>query len=219
MTVDEAKNALLKAGHAIKGEVRLPNGTGWKLTLGGDQIVNVYDSGKHHVGGKNPDAVRDLLGTGAGRPAGRKVFVVYGHDETALTQLEAMLHRWDLEPLVLLRLPSEGKTVIEKLERYQEDVDFGVVLATPDDQGHVAGKPSEKMFRARQNVVLELGMLLARLGRSRVAILMKRPCQMERPSDIQGLLYINFNEDVAETALPLIRELSQQGIQIAPKSL
>ena len=46
----------------------------------------------------------------------RDVFVVYGHDENARTQLEAMLRRWNIEPLILDQLPSEGMTVIEKLE-------------------------------------------------------------------------------------------------------
>jgi hypothetical protein len=40
------------------------------------------------------------------------------------------------------------------------EVRYAVVLATPDDEGHPRGKPDEKRFRARQNVVLELGVLL-----------------------------------------------------------
>ena len=167
MTLEEARNAVQSAGFVITGEARLPNDTGSQLTLKSGQRVNVFDSGKHHVQGKDPDgAVKTLLANLAeGKAVGRKVFVVYGHDNQALTQLEAMLRRWGLEPLILRRLPSGGQTVIEKLEHYQQDVAFGVVLATPDDEGHVAKRPDEKAFRARQNVVLELGMLLARLGR------------------------------------------------------
>lgn len=60
----------------------------------------------------------------------RKIFVVYGHDETAKNHLEAMLRRWGLEPLILDQLPSEGQTIIEKLEKYTADVHFAVVLAT-----------------------------------------------------------------------------------------
>ena len=207
---------------------RLPNGLGSHVILKSGQIVNVYDSGKHSVQGKDPDgAVKKLLSDlAAGKTAGRKVFVVYGHDEPALAQLEGMLRRWGLEPLILRRLPSEGQTVIEKLEHYQQDVDFGVVLATPDDEGHSAGKSDEKAFRVRQNVVLELGMLLARLGRRRVAILLKTQREdqreeMERPSDIEGLIYIPFDNDVgeAEAARSLSREMSRQGIQIPLESL
>ena len=55
-----------------------------------------------------------------------------------------------------------------------------MVLATPDDEGYRKGRETEKQYRARQNVVLELGLLLATLGRSRVAILLKHAAQMER---------------------------------------
>ena len=46
----------------------------------------------------------------------RSVFVVYGHDENAKTELEAMLRRWEINPIFLDQLPSEGQTIIEKLE-------------------------------------------------------------------------------------------------------
>jgi predicted nucleotide-binding protein len=49
-----------------------------------------------------------------------------------------MLRRWGLEPLILDQLPSEGQTIIEKLENYADQVGFAVVLATPDDEGHRA---------------------------------------------------------------------------------
>jgi predicted nucleotide-binding protein len=103
-----------------------------------------------------------------------------------------MLRRWQVEPLLLDQLPSGGQTIIEKLESVRRDANFAVVLATPDDEGYARGKPDEKAFRVRQNVVLELGMMLVHLGRSRVAILMKSDVNMERPSDIQGLLYIPY---------------------------
>lgn len=221
MTLEEAKTAVQNAGFVITSEARLPNDTGSQLTLKSGQRVNVFDSGKHNVQGKDPNgAVKTLLADlDAGKAVGRKVFVVYGHDDQALTQLEAMLRRWGLEPLILRRLPSGGQTVIEKLEHYQQDVAFGVVLATPDDEGHVAKRPDEKAFRARQNVVLELGMLLARLGRHRVAILLKNQCEMERPSDIQGLIYISFNNGVDEVTQTLAQEMCSQGIQIPVERL
>jgi predicted nucleotide-binding protein len=127
-----------------------------------------------------------------------------------------MLRRWDLDPLILDQLPSEGQTLIEKLEKYaREDVSFAVVLATPDDEGNVKGKPDEKRYRARQNVVLELGLLLAKLGRAKVAILLKNQEKMERPSDIQGLIYLPFTDDVAETKVQLAKEMEKQGLRIA----
>lgn len=140
--------------------------------------------------------------------------MVYGHDSEAKVQLEAMLRRWDLEPLILDQLPSEGATIIEKLERYTQDVKFAVVLATPDDIGYRADHEDELAYRARQNVVLELGMMLAKLGRQNVAILMKQQERMERPSDIQGLIYIPFKDSIADSALLLAKEMTAQGYNI-----
>lgn len=149
-----------------------------------------------------------------------RVFVVYGHDQTARTQLETMLRRWGLEPLILDQLPSKGQTIIEKLEEYSEDVGFAVVLATPDDQGHRRDYPDEITFRARQNVVLELGMMLKYLGRHKVAILLKGQENMEKPSDIHGLIYIPFKDDLQKEAGPnLAKEMIEQGFNIAVKDL
>ena len=146
--------------------------------------------------------------------ASRKVFVVYGHDTKSRTELEAMLRRWGLDALILDQLTSGGQTIIEKLESVRREANFAVILATPDDEGHRKDHPEEKAHRVRQNVVLELGMMLTVLGRSRVAVLLKTDVQMERPSDIQGLIYIPFKDDVRESALALAKEINAQGIQI-----
>ena len=220
MTVEEALSLLTAGGLRIAAQDRLGNDTGWRLKLHSGQIVNVFDNGNFNVQGKDPTPVRRLL-EAVGRDRGRRVFVVYGHDDQALTKLDAMLRRWQLDPLILGQLPSGGQTVIEKLEHYQQDVAFGVVLATPDDEGHRREHPDEKLFRVRQNVVLELGMLLASpsLGRRRVAILLREQGEMERPSDIQGLIYIPFRDSVTEVGTQLAKELTQQGVPIALEHL
>lgn len=161
----------------------------------------------------------------AGRysPAGRssnKVFVVYGHNQQARTELEAMLRKWGLEPIILDDLPSNGQTIIEKLENYTADVGFAVVLATADDEGFRKGKDDEKAFRARQNVILELGMLLVKLGRPKVAVVLESNVNMERPSDIQGLIYIPFKSDLKkEAGNSLAKEMLAQGYDIQAKDI
>jgi predicted nucleotide-binding protein len=207
MKLEQAKHALEQAGQVIEEEKRLPNDTGHQLKLESGAKVNVFDKGTFNVQGKNKPEVEAILRgtpvpvtTKTGKAPSKEVFVVYGHDGVARAQLDAMLRRWGLEPLILDQLPSEGQTVIEKLEHYMGKVQFAVVLSTPDDEGHRTNHPDEKKFRARQNVVLELGMLLSELGRAKVAVLMKNPGKMERPSDIQGLIYISFNDDLEKEA-------------------
>jgi len=206
----------------------MSNGLGTQLRLATGAIVNSYNTGKFNVQGKNQAPVKECLGVEAqqGAPANgngvaikpvlSKVFVVYGHDTAARTELEAMLRRWRLEPLILDQLPSEGQTIIEKLESTTAEVKFAVVLATPDDEGFRVGHEDEKAFRARQNVVMELGMMLTLLGRKNVAILMKQQDNMERPSDIQGLLYIPYKDNLQkEAGLLLAKEMQAQGYAIS----
>ena len=223
MNLDDVKRLLSEARLKVVAEERLGNDTGTQLRLDNKAIVNVFDNGNVNVQGKNQHAVKAALAAGAAgvaEPAAkyavkRKVFVVYGHDQTCRDQLEAMLRRWGLEPLILDQLPTEGQTVIEKLEGAIADADFGVVLATPDDEGHRVGRPDEKAYRARQNVVLELGMLLSQLGRQNVAILLKSQEGMERPSDIQGLIYVPFKDDVAkEAGVILAKTMVARGYRI-----
>ena len=229
MNIENVKSSLSAAGYEISAAQRTTNDLGWVIRLANGGIVNVYDTGKINVQGKCQPEIKAVLGQSdmaqvypviaplqqSGTTLNNKVFVVYGHDETSRNHLEAMLRRWGLEPLILDQLPSEGQTIIEKLEKYTAEVRFAVVLATPDDEGHRSGREDEKAHRARQNVVLELGMLLSSLGRSKVAILLKQQPNMERPSDIQGLIYIPFKDDLQREAGTLLaKEMAAQGYHI-----
>lgn len=182
------------------------------IVLSNGSIVNCYNSGKYVVQGKAQDETKAII-EGENVSANRKIFVVYGHDVTSRMQLETLLRRWGLEPIILDQQASAGQTIIEKLEAYASDVGYAIVLATPDDLGRAKTEENIRS-RVRQNVVLELGMFLAKLGRKRVAILLKEASDFERPSDIQGLIYISFRNNIEEVTVQLIRELNQQGYAI-----
>ena len=149
--------------------------------------------------------------------AERRVFVVYGHDTDARDDLELILRRVQVNPIILQNIPGVGDTLIEKLEALT-DADFACVLLTPDDIGAAKATPDDLRPRARQNVVLELGMVLSRLGRRRVAILVKGEA-LEKPSDIDGLIYIPFNLKVNEAANALGAALATAGFQIDVRNL
>ena len=187
-------------------------GNSKQIKLSNGAVINCFSNGNHNVQGKNIQTVKDFL-EGKALANNKKVFVVYGHDDIARTQLEAMLRRWDLDPIILDQQASSGQTIIEKLEEYGADVGYAIILATPDDDGKAKTESTYKS-RVRQNVVLELGMFLSKLGREKVAILLKEEKNFERPSDIQGLIYIPFQNKVDEVAISLIRELTRQGYVI-----
>ncbi len=202
-------------------EKKVPYGTQFRCPDG--EIFTVYDKGSFTTQGSQTPLTADvkswheagcaLPGEGAVAPAAaaaagrdQPVFIVYGHDAGSRDALELLLRRMGLEPIILQNLPAAGDTIIEKLEHYlgeHGNVGFACVLLTADDEGHKAGFPEEKKYRARQNVVLELGMVLARLGRPRVAILHKE--SVELPSDIAGLIYIPFRERPDEVRTKLFQ--------------
>lgn len=210
--LEQVKVLLKNAGLSIIEEKRSGNNLGVALKLSNGCIVNCWDKGTVNCQGKNVEQVMAILsGENATLTHNRKVFVVYGHDTNARTQLEAMLRRWDLEPLILDQLISSGQTIIEKLEEYTQQANFGIVLATPDDIGYPKDDEAKKQYRVRQNVVLELGMLLSRIGREKVAILLSQAEHMEKPSDIDGLIYIPFKDNVEDTKLSLAKEMQNNG--------
>lgn len=211
MTRDYVVSLLKQNSVNIESENRMNNNLGTVLRTHTGCLVNVYDSGKVNCQGKNREEIEKIIKEPSNASSNRKVFVVYGHDMYARTQLEAMLRRWDLEPLIIDQLASSGNTIIEKLEEYTDQVDFGIVLATPDDIGYAKDNEAKKKYRVRQNVVLELGMLLSKVGRSKVAILLSQAEDMEKPSDIDGLIYIPFMENVEETKVSLAKELQRNG--------
>lgn len=228
MLKEKIKSILQASNFHIIKETNLKNGTGSQIHLDNGAIINCYHKGAFNVQGKNSSDVISYLEqhssemscdakNNIGNPTpNNKVFVVYGHDKDSLYELEAMLRRWKLEPLILDQLPSEGQTLIEKLEKYATEVKFAVVLATPDDKGYRKGHEDEIAYRARQNVVLELGMLLALLGRKKVAILLKKQDGMERPSDIQGLIYLPFYDNLQkDVGSSLAKEMLACGYNIS----
>ena len=149
----------------------------------------------------------------------RKIFVVHGHDNDARDQLELALMRLGLQPFILQNANSKGNTIIEALEKnIYSDVGFGIVLLTPDDFGYSkTDGEEEKKPRARQNAILEMGMVMASLGRDKMAILKKGALEM--PSDAVGILYIEFNDHIREVIPKLAQRLQGAGFEIGPDEI
>lgn len=121
----------------------------------------------------------------------RKVFVVHGHDAAVRESVARFLERAGFTPVVLHEQANQGKTIIEKFESHA-DVGFAVVLLTPDDVGASAATKETQKPRARQNVILELGFFIGKLGRERVCAL-KVGDDLELPTDILGIVWTPFD--------------------------
>ena len=136
--------------------------------------------------------------------------MVHGRDDGTRNTVARFLETLGLEVVILQETPNEGKTIIEKFEDHSE-VGFAIVLCTPDDIGALASDPDNRRVRPRQNVVLELGFFLGRLGRNRVCALLQG--DMEMPSDYGGVLFVPL-DNTEGWKLTLARELRAAGMAI-----
>ena len=136
---------------------------------------------------------------------------MHGHDNEAKESVARFLQKLGLEPIILHEQASGGRTVIEKFETYSRGVVFAVVLLTPDDIGGVASEPAGFKSRARQNVIMELGYFIGRLGRMRVCALHRG--SVELPSDYQGVIYVEMDHAGAWRT-KLAQELVQSKVPI-----
>ena len=141
-------------------------------------------------------------------PTPREAFIVHGHDEGPREAVARYLEKLKIKPIILHEQPNKGRTLIEKFEQHG-NVPFAVVLLTPDDVGGINAQALAP--RARQNVILELGYFIAKLGRARVCALKKG--DVEQPSDVVGVAYVDHDEGGAWRH-ELAREIEAAGIDI-----
>lgn len=138
-----------------------------------------------------------------------KVFVVHGHDDHAKERTARFVEKLGLTSIVLHEQASRGRTIIEKIEEYS-NVGFAIVLYSPDDLGNAKtdAENGELKGRARQNVILEHGYLMGKLGRENVVPLVIG--KVELPNDISGMVYISDKDWKVDVA----REMKDAGYDI-----
>ena len=138
----------------------------------------------------------------------KKIFVVHGHDDAVRESVARFLSAAGCDPIILNEQASRNRTVIEKIEA-NDDVRFAVVLLTPDDEGAKKGEAPQP--RARQNVLLELGYFMAKLGRNNVCAL--RRGEVEIPSDFAGVVWTAYDSGGAWKK-ELAKELDAAGFSV-----
>lgn len=139
-----------------------------------------------------------------------RVFIVHGHDDARKHELARLVRALTgTEPIILHEQPNNGRVLIEKLEQTSSAAGYAVALLTADDEGRA--KNGTDRPRARQNVVFETGFFCGALGRSRVAVLLD--AGVERPSDLQGLVYIDLDA-AGGWKQKIAAELESAGMQV-----
>jgi predicted nucleotide-binding protein len=146
-----------------------------------------------------------------GASKGQDIFIIHGHDSGAKEELARFLSKAGLNPIILHEQASQGKTIIEKFEKYAS-VSYAIALLTPDDLGASKTEQERLRPRPRQNVLFEFGYFIGKLGRERVCGLVKGE-DLEIPSDYSGVVFIQLDPSRG-WRLELLKELRAAGFQI-----
>jgi len=138
-----------------------------------------------------------------------KMFIVHGHDHQALYEVKNYIQNTLKlgEPIILREQPSLGRTIIEKFEDESKNIDLVFVLLTPDDKISPEKSSDPVKRRARQNVIFELGFFHSKLQRKSGKVLLLHKGQLELPSDIAGLIYIDISNGVEAAGEEIRREM------------
>lgn len=140
------------------------------------------------------------------------IFVVHGHAHAVLHEAVRVLERTtDRDVIILHEQPNAGKTILEKFEAYAAAAAYAVILLTGDDEGRPESTSESLRPRGRQNVIFELGFFFGKLGRKNVAVLLGQ--DVEKPSDVDGLVYISIDMTGAWKTR-LAHELDSAGIDV-----
>ncbi|MBS1144305.1 MAG: hypothetical protein H6R14_1711 [Proteobacteria bacterium] len=93
----------------------------------------------------------------------------------------------DIEPWTLAFELSA--TYIESLEKIADEVDFAILVLTPDD---VTTSRKKASLSPRDNVIFELGLFMGALGRERCYLVQEDRPDLKLPTDLLGIHSASF---------------------------
>ena len=146
-----------------------------------------------------------------------KIFIVHGHDNEMKESVSRLISSLGLEPIILSEQPDKGRTIIEKFAD-EANVEFAIVLMSDNDDYGAAIGDEETKPRARQNVILELGYFIGKLGRKNHVCVLKKD-NVEVPSDILGIVYKQYDPNNDSWKFALGKELRAAGYNVDLNSI
>ncbi|WP_066839185.1 TIR domain-containing protein [Rufibacter ruber] len=143
----------------------------------------------------------------------KTIFIVHGHNEEIKLAVARTLEKLKLDPIILHEQPSKGRTIIEKFTE-NSDVSFAIAILSADDIAYARNENPENLrYRARQNVIFELGYFIGKLGRDRVLALHEAVEDFEIPSDYSGVLFVPYDK-TGKWQFNLVKELKAVGVSV-----
>lgn len=137
------------------------------------------------------------------------IFIIHGHDGLLMYELKDFLNSLGTNPIILFQQDDRGLAIIEKFEYYASKCNFAFALLTPDDK-QANQLTKQDIWRARQNVILEMGWFMHKLGRAKVILVHKG--EVEIPSDLSGVLYLPIKNSIFEVSEKIRTRLTNEGL-------
>ncbi len=121
------------------------------------------------------------------------VFIVYGHNKSMLNDVNEFITQLGLNSIDLMEYSPGGiRTIFDALDACANSIECAIILLSGDDI--VCNVDSMTMtYRARQNVIFEMGLFSGYLGRDKIIVLYKPHEKFEFPSDIVGIYYHKYD--------------------------
>lgn len=149
-----------------------------------------------------PDVWRRLAATLARRLAQRnhlvtarrervRVFIVSSAE--AIPIVDLLIKQFQHDPFLAVAWKNgvfrASNYTLDDLEAELDDSDFAIAVAQPDD---IVITRDTKWPAMRDNVTLELGLFMGRLGRKRAFLMEPRDAEIQLPSDLAGMTAIPY---------------------------
>jgi predicted nucleotide-binding protein len=138
-------------------------------------------------------------------PSQCDIILLHSEPSSVADAVLTLLHDNLLKPIILKEYAHAGQTLIEQI---QDDprIRYAIAILTPDLHPSVA-----TLHRADQNLILELGIFIGKLGRENVSAVIAP--NLDLPADFHDFQYIDFDTEEAWKT-KLSSELRQAGYEV-----
>ena len=143
------------------------------------------------------------------------VVIMHGK-QNEYRKIETLLKGMEFRPIVI-KDNFDGNFLLKKVRRTVWDkAHCAVIVMTPDDQ------TGQKMFRARQNVIFELGYCLAAFDTlpkkyAFNAVIIVKESSVEDFSDIHGIETFSFDKELKKGDIKRLRDIFEMTFEKASK--